>query len=480
MNSKRLACIMFLLNTVLFGTYYAIAKEALGRIDPMLFTFCEMMTLLPASICIIFCTQRQITRAVLKRGILLGSCLCLALFTIAIALKYTTATGTAFFPSLNGLLAAFLAWFLLRHPITKATWIAGAFSVVGTILLIANASMGGPRGSLIAFLGGVFFTGYVFLSNVGQEDKRAPWAIFGIELLTMTLWASLVVLLFGDWNAFHPQLPKDLWVILYVAGACTFLPTMITVLMQKHVSPVTVSFIYILEPVVGAIVATLYLRETLPLNGYLGGGLIVLGTLIHTLESANRNALFIMLSRLSVVRLTRRLSSLSTLATPVLFYATGAFVLTALHGSLLALVNDFYRSVILALVQTLYWQLILMVVALTSVRTSQGALNALRRKRLTLRGEARIMHAHFPWHMDIMAHKLAFSTRKLSDVKSSGQPLQYQNRREHTVSNEGTAVLSRLLYSGRMKRQSMHVIGKIAGAQKRRKIGTVATDKVGL
>ena len=287
MNSKRVACFAFFLNTVLFGTYYAIAKEALGHSQPVLFTFCEMMTLLPVSLCILLCTRRQITRAVLKRGVLLGSSLCLALFTIAIALKYTTATSTAFFPSLNGLLAAFLAWFLLRHPITKATWIAGALSVVGTVLLIANASLGGPRGSLIAFLGGLFFTAYVFLSDAEQKDESAPWAIFGIELLTMALWASLVVLLFGDWGAFHPQLPKDLWVVLYVAGACTFLPTMMTVLMQKYVSPVTVSFIYILEPVVAGIVATLYLRETLPLNGYLGGGLIILGTLIHTAQSTS-------------------------------------------------------------------------------------------------------------------------------------------------------------------------------------------------
>src|SRR6266536_513312 len=262
MNSKMLACIAFFFNTVLFGTYYAI--------------------------CILLCTRRQITRKVLKRGLLLESSLCLALFTLAIALKYTTATGTAFFPSLNGLLAAFIAWIVLRHPLAKATWLAGLISVIGTALLIATTSMGGPRGSLIAFLGGLFFTGYVFLADHEQKDEHAPWAIFGIELLTMALWANLIVLLFGDWNSFQPNLPRDAWVILFVAVARTFLPTMITVLMQKYVSPVTVSFIYILEPIFGAIVAIFYLHETLPLNGYLGGGLVVVGAVIHTWGSAGK------------------------------------------------------------------------------------------------------------------------------------------------------------------------------------------------
>jgi drug/metabolite transporter (DMT)-like permease len=282
MNSKALACMAFVFNALLFGTYYAISKEALGRIDPILFTFFEMITLVPVAVGILIWTRRQITRTLLKRGFLLGSCLCLALFTIAIGLKYTTATCTAFFPSLNGFLAAFLAWMVLRQPVAKTTWIAGALSIIGSVLLIVNASLGGLRGSLIALLGGLFFTGYVFLSENVQKDELDPWALLGVELLTMALWATLIMLLFGDWSSFHPQLPKDMWVILYVAGACTFLPTLLTVLMQKHVSPITISFIYILEPIFGAIAAFFYLHEVLPPGGYLGGGFVVLGAIIHT------------------------------------------------------------------------------------------------------------------------------------------------------------------------------------------------------
>jgi hypothetical protein len=58
---------------------------------------------------------------------------------------------------------------------------------------------------------------------------------------------------------------------------------LITATMQKHISPVTVSFIYILEPVLGAIFANMYLHEMLPPIGYLGGGLVVVGAVIHTI-----------------------------------------------------------------------------------------------------------------------------------------------------------------------------------------------------
>ncbi len=326
MKIKTVAGGAFFLNMIFYATYYAISKEALGRIDPIIFTFFEMMTLVPVALCIIVWTWEDITKAIVKRGALLGSCLCLALFTISIALKYTTATSTAFFPSLNGFLAALIAWIVLRHPIQKATWFAGLLSVVGTVLLIANSAMGGIRGSLIAFLGGLFFTCYVFLSDHMQKDESAHWPLFGIELLTMAGWASLVVLLFGNWDTFHPTLPKDIWVILYVAGACTFLPTLITVLMQKHISPVTVSFIYILEPILGAVMAKFYLHETLPLDGYIGGGLVVVGALIHTWGSAERPALQPRLS------FTERSSPWLTRVYPLPFLVVGICLVLWLGG----------------------------------------------------------------------------------------------------------------------------------------------------
>ncbi|HEV2583413.1 MAG TPA: DMT family transporter [Ktedonobacteraceae bacterium] len=291
---KFFAGAAFFLNTLCFATYYAVAKEALGRIDPIMFTYFEMMTLAPVSVIILLCSWRHITRAVVRRGLLLGSTLCLALFTIAIALNYTSATSVAFFPALNGFLAGVFAWLVLRQPMRKTTWLAGLLSLAGVVLLAFNSSMGGWRGPLIAFLGGLFFTGYVFVSDMGakqsgQEGKQGDhthWPLFGIELLTMAVWANLVVLLFGDWHTIHPSLPKDIYVIAYVAGVCTFLPTLIAVLMQRYISPVTVSFIYILEPVLGALISTLYLGESLPLAGYAGGLLIVLGAIIHTWASA--------------------------------------------------------------------------------------------------------------------------------------------------------------------------------------------------
>ena len=339
MRIKLLAGGGFLLNTILFATYYAVAKEALNRIDPIVFTFFEMSALIPAALLILLCTWKDLNRAVVRRGILLGSTLCLALFTIAIALKYTTATSTAFFPALNGFVAALIAWTLFREPLKGATWLAGLLSLGGAALLIFTSSMGNWRGTLIAFLGGLFYTFYVFLCDQEQKAEKSRWALFGVEMLTAAVWANLVVLLFGNWQAVHPVLPKDVMVVVYVAGACTFVPVLITVLLQKYISPVTVSFIYILEPVLGAAVAYLYLRETLPVAGYIGGGMVVLGAVIHTCGTLGRPV-----GKREYTAQHVPGSWVSTLLYPGISCILGAVLLSRLGGVPPASWHEVYRS----------------------------------------------------------------------------------------------------------------------------------------
>src|SRR5260370_9134572 len=166
---KLAAGLAFLLNTILFATYYSVAKEALTRIDPIVFSFFEMITLVPAALCIIIFSWKDMSGAVIKRGVLLGSWLCVALFTIAIALKYTSATGTAFFPSLNGFLAALIAWLFLRHPVKKLTWFAGAVSAGGTILVLIVSPIENSRRSLVPLSVVLFFHCLFFLSRLQQK-----------------------------------------------------------------------------------------------------------------------------------------------------------------------------------------------------------------------------------------------------------------------------------------------------------------------
>lgn len=106
---KLLARCAFLLVTVLWGSFYAVAKGALAHTDPIIFTFFETLTLVPIALVLLIMHRKALSLAILKRGILLGSCLCIATLTITVSETFTSATTTAFFPSMEASLPP-LSW----------------------------------------------------------------------------------------------------------------------------------------------------------------------------------------------------------------------------------------------------------------------------------------------------------------------------------------------------------------------------------
>src|SRR5215468_5805617 len=139
---KVLARLSFLLITMLWGSYYAITKEALGRIDPVVFTFFQMLVLAPVALALIGIYRNELNSSTLKRGIVLGSWLCLALLTMTMSLKFTQATNTAFFPSIGGVFGAIITGVFLKRRLGKSTWVAGGISLAGVLLIVLTSGGG--------------------------------------------------------------------------------------------------------------------------------------------------------------------------------------------------------------------------------------------------------------------------------------------------------------------------------------------------
>ncbi len=286
---KFLARGSFLLVTVLWGSFYTVAKSALTHVDPIIFTFFEAIVLVPIALTLLVMQRHTLNLAALKRGILLGSCLCIATLTITVSEKFTGATNTAFFPSTGGIFAAVITAVVFGRSLTKSIWAACLLSLLG-VLLILHASLSGGelRGDIIALLGALLFTVYLFLVDQdAQQEGRQFWAILGIEHLSFALWMMFFSLLFGDWQHFHPVLSHDIPVVLYVSLVCTFLPVILTHFAHRSIDPLETGFISILEPLWGAIIAHMYLGEVVSLPMYIGGGLIILGTIVHLVGGGN-------------------------------------------------------------------------------------------------------------------------------------------------------------------------------------------------
>ena len=261
------------------------------HINPTIFACGTMLLVFPVALLLCVRGRKDITREVLIRGSLLGGCLCAVTLLLTVALHYTSATATAFFPCLNGLLAALFTRLILRRSVPRLTWCAAALALLGMGLMTASTtfSLDEWRGTLLALLGSVTYTGYIFLFDrllVGYQTDRPTgfWPVLGVQLLTMAAGGMVILLLFGDWTALHPE-PRDLLALLYDGVFIMLLPLLLAARLQRYVDPTSVAFIYMLEPVLGALVAFLYLHETFPLSMYVGQGLVLSGVLFQTAMS---------------------------------------------------------------------------------------------------------------------------------------------------------------------------------------------------
>ncbi len=280
-------------NVLLFAAYYSLTKGALARVDCVMFACGQLLLLTPVALGLLIAHRHRLTRSVLVRGSLLGGCYAFVLLSLSVAMSFSSATETAFFPCLNGIYAAIFAGLLLRQRQTRGTWITAIVALGGMILMIGSP-LGAShwRGDCAALLGALAYTAYLFLvdrfivaspdaHNGGGSAATAPsdrWPVIGVQLATMVGIAAVVALLFGNWNEVHPQLPGDLWVLACV-GLTVVIELWDSPFILQRVSPVSLSYLYILEPIASGIIAFLVLHEVMPMQVYIGEA-VVLGAVI--------------------------------------------------------------------------------------------------------------------------------------------------------------------------------------------------------
>lgn len=269
----------FILVSLLYASFYPVASPVLDRMDTALFVAIQMLWLLPPALFLLIWSRRQINQATVLRGFFLGSCMGAALFLLTLAMAYTSITETAMFSCANGVIVVLVSWLLFRQHVHLLTWLACLCSVTGIAILFFASRMHW-QGDLLAFLGGLLLTGYTFLIErfyfrSMPSQNLSLRAACGIEWLTMAGEALLAALLFGDWHSAHFAMPSDLMTFAYIGVATTLFPMIITVMMRRHINGITLTFITIIEPIVGACFAYVFAHERFLPSIYLGGVLAV-------------------------------------------------------------------------------------------------------------------------------------------------------------------------------------------------------------
>lgn len=280
---RKVSLIAILVNTLLYATYYPITKGALERLDPWVFMALAEVLALPVAIVVLW-RSGPLSKQTVKSGLLLGAIANLAFLTGLQALRFTSATNTTFLGALSGVVGALITRWMFRQNLHPLIWCAAALSVVGALGLIFESGwMGINGGDLIALLAAGIYAWSIFQTD---RETRRPGihtpGLLAVVLLTGAVLSLIESVAFGDWPGtvarMEPML--DIGVLVYVAVVTNVIPYAVTLKWQRHLRPVTVAFIYIIEPLWAALFAALYLGETLSLFGLASAGLILAGSLL--------------------------------------------------------------------------------------------------------------------------------------------------------------------------------------------------------
>ncbi len=245
----------------------------------------------------------RITRLELSQGIGLGLFSTMVLLFQMLALRWTDSSIVAFLSQLYSLFVPLLVAIGVGKLPSTRVMISCALVLVGAALLspelIAHLKLG--PGEIVTIISALFIAGQILWVNrpIYKGNRTVIVTLLMFGLMTLNYW--IMAMYFGGgtvpWGDLYSGWPiKELVATMVVF--CTVAPYYIMNAWQPKVSAVEASMIYCSEPVIAAILATFipgwlslwtgvhYANEQLSGMIWLGGGLIVLATVLVTTDDA--------------------------------------------------------------------------------------------------------------------------------------------------------------------------------------------------
>ena len=219
---------------------------------------------------------RRIGRAgCLAGGLLAGS----TLFFVQ-ALTHTSVANTLIIIGIGPLFAAFVSRLFLKEPVAGRTWIAILFALVG-IWITVSGDLGSGRwlGNLCAIVAALCHAGYlVVLRSARQVDMTPAIALGG-------LLAAAVV-----WPLASPLCVSAPDVLFLALLGLVVLPVSLGLisLAPRYLPAPEVNLIMLLEIALGPCWVWLVLGEVPGWRAFVGGGIVVVTLIVHSLVALRR------------------------------------------------------------------------------------------------------------------------------------------------------------------------------------------------
>lgn len=263
--------------TALWGLSFPLVKNALETTKPFLFMALRFDIASIVLACFALFKRRRLSVSTCKQGLFIGIVLFFGFAFQTLGLQKTSATNSAF---LTGLSVAFVPVFaiFLGTALSLKVAIGVSMATLGLWLLSGGDISALNHGDTLTLLCAVCFAvQIIFLSKVGLHHDVI--VLTTAQMIVVALMSHLASLIFE-----HPvAMPESLtaWSSIIFAGVfLSAIPFLVQVQVQRTISAVSAAMIFSTEPIWGALAAYLINNERLPLLGYMGGAIMIIGILV--------------------------------------------------------------------------------------------------------------------------------------------------------------------------------------------------------
>lgn len=275
-QARQAAELALLLVAVVWGSSYAVAKQALAFYPVLSFIAVRFgltfVLLLPA--------LRGQGGAAWRPGLPLGALLLAIFLCETFGVWLTSASNAAFLISLCVLLTPLVEWLMFGRRPRALLLLACAGATAGVWLLAGASFTGFALGDALMLAAAVLRAGFVCATQRLTAGRPvSPLALTAVQSAVVASGCLMLVLLTPHGL---PSLPKSagFWLsVSYLVVFATLLAFFAQNFALRHSSPTRVSLLMGTEPLFGALIAALWLDERLSPAGWAGGALLVLCSL---------------------------------------------------------------------------------------------------------------------------------------------------------------------------------------------------------
>ncbi len=268
-NPKIRGLVALILTSVLWGTSFPIIKTVMYYVNEYTYTWVRsliaILGLTPYLLYTYFRGEFSVSTA--RGGLLAGVAYALGLWLQGWGTKFTTASNSAFITGLNVIYVHLYSAIIMRRYSLKLC-LALILSISG-LYLLTTPTTGFNIGDLLVLAGSFMWALQIIL--VDRYSRGDPLIFTLFEMVPALTFLIPDVLLYGSISVSV----NVLLLITYLAFVCSNAAFALQVFGQRYVSPAVTAIVFLLEPVVAAVLSYVVLNEVITSIKALGASLIL-------------------------------------------------------------------------------------------------------------------------------------------------------------------------------------------------------------